>query len=80
MNETNGGRTDSVGTLRISKEVLAAIAATAASEVAGVHSLTAPPVHFKGVLSRRKFPKSVSVNLQDDTAEIELRLVIGRCV
>lgn len=65
-----------VGTLRISKEVLVTIAATAASEVTGVDSVAASPVDFKGMLSRRSFPKAVSIALNDDMAEITLHLVL----
>lgn len=65
-----------VGTLRISKEVLATIAGTAASEVTGVHSIASAPVDFKGMISKRQFPKSVSITLNDEFAEIELHLVL----
>ena len=68
---------DSVGTLRISREVLSTIAATAASEVAGVHSLTAAPVDLKGMFSKRQLPKSVAVTLRDDIAEVELHLILN---
>ncbi len=76
MNQTNTGRADAVGTLRISREVLATIAATAASEVSGVAHIAAAPVDFKGMISKRQFPKSVVVNLNDDIAEIELHLIL----
>ena len=72
MNQMNDRRADTVGTLRISREVLSTIAATAASEVAGVHSLTAAPVDLKGMFSKRQLPKSVAVTLRDDIAEVEL--------
>lgn len=65
-----------VGTLRISKEVLSTIAATAASEVEGVERVATSPVDFKGMLSRRSFPKAVSISLNDDMAEITLRLIL----
>ena len=77
MNQMNDGRADAVGTLRISREVLSTIAATAASEVAGVHSLTAAPVDLKGMFSKRQLPKSVAVTLRDDIAEVELHLILN---
>ena len=77
MNQMNDGRADAVGTLRISREVLSSIAATAASEVAGVHSLTAAPVDLKGMFSKRQLPKSVAVTLRDDIAEVELHLILN---
>ena len=77
MNQMNDGRADAVGTLRISREVLSTIAATAASEVAGVHSLTAAPVDLKGMFSKRQIPKSVAVTLRDDIAEVELHLILN---
>lgn len=77
MNQMNDRRADTVGTLRISREVLSTIAATAASEVAGVHSLTAAPVDLKGMFSKRQLPKSVAVTLRDDIAEVELHLILN---
>ena len=77
MNQMNDRRDDTVGTLRISREVLSTIAATAASEVAGVHSLTAAPVDLKGMFSKRQLPKSVAVTLRDDIAEVELHLILN---
>lgn len=69
-------REGAVGTLRISKEVLVTIAGTAASEVEGVHSIAASPVDFKGMLSRRSFPKAVYIALNDDMADITLHLIL----
>lgn len=69
-----------VGTLRISKEVLSTIAGTAASEVEGVERIAASPVDFKGMLSRRSFPKAVAISLSDDMAEVTLRLVLKQGV
>ena len=77
MNQMNDRRADTVGTLRISREVLSTIAAPAASEVAGVHSLTAAPVDLKGMFSKRQLPKSVAVTLRDDIAEVELHLILN---
>lgn len=77
MNQMNDRRADTVGTLRISREVLSTIAATAASEVAGVHSLTAAPVDLKGMFSKRQLPKLVAVTLRDDIAEVELHLILN---
>ena len=65
-----------VGTLRISKDVLITIAATAASEVPGVHSIASAPVDIKGMLSKRQLPKSVSIVLDDELAEIDLHLIL----
>lgn len=73
-------RENAVGTLRISKEVLCTIAGTAASEVEGVERVAASPVDFKGMLSRRSFPKAVSISLNDDMAEITLRLILKQGV
>ncbi len=73
-------RENAVGTLRISKEVLSTIAGTAASEVEGVERVAASPVDFKGMLSRRSFPKAVVISLNDDMAEITLRLILKQGV
>lgn len=65
-----------VGSVRISKEVLATIASNAAREVIGIAGLAEAPVDFKGLLTRGKLPRSVSVCLVDDLAEIELFLLV----
>lgn len=65
-----------VGTLRISREVIATIAKTAAIETNGVAGLAAASVDWKGMFARRQLPRSISVLLNDDIAEIELHLIL----
>ncbi|MEG2175051.1 MAG: Asp23/Gls24 family envelope stress response protein [Oscillospiraceae bacterium] len=63
-----------VGSLRISRDVIATIAGTAAREVEGVSGLAA--VGFTGILSHRKAVHPVTIALSDDIAIIDLRLVL----
>lgn len=73
----NSAQKHPVGTLRISRDVIATIASVAASEVEGVHALATAPVDFKGMISKRgMIPKPVSITLTDDIAVIELHLVL----
>jgi uncharacterized alkaline shock family protein YloU len=66
-----------IGTLRISRDVIATIASVAATEVEGVQGLATAPVDFKGMLSKRRMiPKPVSIALSDDIAVIELHLIL----
>ena len=66
---------ESNGTLRISREVLASIAKSAALEIDGVYSIAEAPVMremFKG-----NYVKPVSVTIKDDIAEVGLQIIIN---
>ena len=60
------------GSLQISTDVIAKIARLAALEIEGVKEVSAPS-GVKGLLGK---PKSVSIDLLEDVAEITLHLVI----
>lgn len=65
-----------IGTLRISRDVLASIAGIAAREVEGVRGLAPLPIDLKGILTRRQIPRPVSVTLTDDIAVVDLNVVL----
>ncbi|MEG1773942.1 MAG: Asp23/Gls24 family envelope stress response protein [Oscillospiraceae bacterium] len=66
----------SVGSLRISRDVIATIAGTAAREIEGVYSLAPAPVDLRGMLAKRHLPRSVGIALSDDIAVIDLQLIL----
>ena len=57
------------GTLRISREVLASIARSAALEIDGVYSIAEAPVVMRNML-KGNYSKPISVSIKDDIAEI----------
>ena len=65
-----------IGSLRISRDVIATIAGNAAREVPGVHGLALFPVNLKGILSKRQMAKPVSIYLSDDIAVIDVQVVL----
>ncbi len=60
----------SASSLKISEDVIASIAKTAASEVQGVASMAEAPVNIKSVISPKGAAKSVRVNMKKGVAEI----------
>ena len=64
-----------IGSLKISREVLATIAGAAAQEVEGVHALADAGVDLRGIV-RGQFPRAVSIAISDDIAVIDVRLVL----
>lgn len=64
----------SVGNLKISQDVIAAIARVAALEIEGVDSLAEPanmtPTHIGDFFSRPLMKKAISINMNDDFANI----------
>ena len=64
------------GTLRISREVLASIARSAALEIEGVYSIAEAPVVMRNML-KGNYSKPISVSIKDDIAEIGLQIVIN---
>lgn len=64
------------GTLRISREVLAAIAKSAALEIDGVYSIAEAPVVMRNML-KGNYAKPITVSIKDDIAEIGLQIIIN---
>lgn len=63
---------DTVGSLKISEEVLSKIASTAAREINGVADMAAMPTTIKGLVSRPVVPKPVRILVRDDVAVIDV--------
>lgn len=70
-------RKPATGELKISKDVIAAIAKVAALEAKGVDSLAQLPV--QGLIPRRLAPKSIDISINDDfvTVTVALNLKFG---
>lgn len=62
------------GVLRISQDVIATIASCAATEIDGVAGLATYTTNIKNLFTKNVVNKSISVNLIDEVAEIELHL------
>ena len=70
-------RKQPIGSLRISRDVIATIAGTAAQEVPGVARLaTFTANNIKGMLSKRQMPRPVSIDLTDEMAQIVIQVIL----
>lgn len=65
------------GSLVISRDVLATIAYGSAKEVSGVKDVVPVMVDIKGLVSKGKVFVPANVNLHDNTAEINIKVVIS---
>lgn len=71
-------RSEELGNIHISEEVLAAIAAAAALEVEGVNSLAANlGSDIASLLGKKNLAKGVRVKMEDDRVEVELSILMG---
>lgn len=71
-------RSEELGNIHISEEVLAAIAAAAALEVEGVSSLAANlGSDIAELLGKKNLTKGVRVKMEDDRVEVELSVLMG---
>ena len=71
-------RSDELGNIHISEEVLAAIAAAAALEVEGVSSLAANlGSDIAELLGKKNLTKGVRVKMEDDKVVVELSVLIA---
>ena len=64
------------GSLKISKEVIASIAGTAAKEINGVADLATFTTNIKGWLMKKQSPKPIIINLTDDVAVIDIHIIL----
>lgn len=67
---------DTVGSLKISEDVISKIACTSTMEVAGVASLAEMPTNFKGLISKPVVAKPVKISIKDDVAVIDIYVAI----
>ena len=71
-------RSDELGNIHISEEVLAAITAAAALDVEGVSGLaTNLGSDIAELLGKKNLAKGVHVRMEDDTVEVELSVLMG---
>lgn len=71
-------RSDELGNIHISEEVLAAISAAAALEVEGVSSLAANlGSDIAELLGKKNLAKGVRVKMEDDKVEVDLSVLIA---
>ena len=71
-------RSDELGNIHISEEVLAAITAAAALDVEGVSGLAANlGSDVAELLGKKNLAKGVHVRMEDDKVEVELSVLMG---
>ena len=71
-------RSDELGNIHISEEVLAAITAAAALDVEGVSGLAANlGSDTAELLGKKNLAKGVHVRMEDDKVEVELSVLMG---
>ena len=71
-------RSDELGNIHISEEVLAAITAAAALEVEGVSGLAANlGSDIAELLGKKNLAKGVRVKMEEDKVEVELSVLMG---
>ena len=71
-------RSDELGNIHISEEVLAAITAAAALDVEGVSALAANlGSDIAELLGKKNLAKGVHVRMEDDKVEVELSVLMG---
>ena len=71
-------RSDELGNIQISEEVLAAITAAAALDVEGVSGLAANlGSDIAELLGKKNLAKGVHVRMEDDKVEVELSVLMG---
>lgn len=78
MSENKGyiRNTDEKGSINISEDVVAIIAAAAASEVEGVHGLFFPPgKELSNMLSRKTLSKGVKMLFEEDDIVIDVSII-----
>ena len=69
-------RSDELGNIHISEEVLAAIAAAAALEVEGVSALAANLSDLADRLTKKNQTRGVRVKMEEDKVEVELAVLM----
>lgn len=63
---------ETIGSLKISQEVVATIASVATKEVDGVACMAGKPVNIKKFISKSASTKSVEISMSDDIAVIDI--------
>ena len=72
----NTNNSNAYGTLRISSNVIATIAKSAAAEVEGIYDIAKIPSDLKGMFGRVQPVKPVSVEITDEIAEITVNVIL----
>lgn len=72
MNNTNA-----YGTLRISRDVIATIAKSAATEVEGIYGMAKLSSELKDIFNKGQTVKPVTVEIKDEIAEITVNVILA---
>lgn len=65
-----------VGNLRISNEVIATVAKTAAMEIDGVAAVSTGAVGVKGIMNRNNYARPVKITIEGGAAVIEIAIIV----
>lgn len=69
-------RMDELGSIHISEEVLAVIAAAAALEVEGVSSLSSGGKDIGDLLGKKNLARGIQVQVEDEKVQLELTIMV----
>lgn len=69
-------RTDELGNIHISEDVLAVIAAAAALEVEGVSNLSSGGKDIGDLLGKKNLARGVRVQVEDEKVQLELTIMV----
>lgn len=67
---------ETIGSLKISQEVIATIASTASKEIDGVAGMAASPANIKNIFSKSSNTKSINIVITDDIAVIDVYVTL----
>ena len=67
---------NSVGSLRISRDVIATITSAATREINGVADLAPFTTNIKGWLMKKQTAKPIVIDLTDDVASIDIHVIL----
>ncbi len=75
-NNLNTYNENYLGSMKISKDVIATAAKLATLEIEGVNSVSTPKVGMKGIINKVNHKKPVKVELLDDVLSIEISVIV----
>ncbi|MEF9852486.1 MAG: Asp23/Gls24 family envelope stress response protein [Hydrogenoanaerobacterium sp.] len=67
---------ETLGSLKISQEVIATIASAAAKEISGVAGMALCPANIKTFLAKSPSAKSINITITDDIAVIDVYVIL----
>ena len=69
---------DSVGSIRISEDVISTVTKNATLEIDGVESVSTANTGLKGILTKTNYTKPIKIEINEDVASIEVSVVVDQ--